>query len=376
MNDEMRVKNGVTIAKRRLARMRSRALATSAVLFVASWANAQTGNQQAPQPAQANAPAARAPIKEADYIPVSASVPFVSFSPVVMKVPGRQVDLQMRVSAPATGSKLPILLLSHGQGYSNYVSSLRGYNPLVDFYASHGFVVIQPTHQDSKSLDLPPNGPEGMIWWRSRATDMHFILDHLDEIERTVPGLTGRLDRSRVVAVGHSAGGHTVQLLAGMRPTDPNDGKKANLTDPRVKAVVMIGARGGDTDLGPFVVQHLPIAQKVDFSEMKTPALVVAGDRDLIPIFSPRVSWRADAYPLSPGPKCLLTMFGATHSYGGIAQYDAAETSDENPERVSVLQRLSWAYLRSVLYPGDTSWEKASAALNSKSDPMGSVECK
>ena len=48
----------------------------------------------------------------------SAPTPVLSVSPVVLPVPGRAVDLQVRVSAPVTGSELPILLLSHGHGPS------------------------------------------------------------------------------------------------------------------------------------------------------------------------------------------------------------------------------------------------------------------
>ena len=150
----------------------------------------------------------------------SAPNPVVNFSPVVLPVPGRHVDLQMKVSAPATGTNLPILLFSHGHGRSNFLSSLHGYGPLVDFYAAQGFVVIQPTHQSSKTLSLDANGPKGALFWHSKATDMHFILDHLDQIEATVPGLSGRLDRDRIAAVGHSMGGHTVCMLAGMRVTE------------------------------------------------------------------------------------------------------------------------------------------------------------
>ncbi len=65
---------------------------------------------------------------------------------------------------------------------------------------------------------------------------------------------------------------------------------------------------------------------------MTTSALVVAGDKDVNPMFSDRVAWRADAYVLSPGPKCLLTLFGAEHILGGVSGYDAAETTDESPE--------------------------------------------
>ncbi|WP_158277981.1 hypothetical protein [Caulobacter endophyticus] len=42
------------------------------------------------------------------------------------------------------------MLLSHGHGPSNYIPSKDGYGPLVNFYAERGFVVIQPTHLNSK----------------------------------------------------------------------------------------------------------------------------------------------------------------------------------------------------------------------------------
>ena len=42
----------------------------------------------------------------------------------MLPAPGRAVDLQVRVSAPVTGSELPILLLSHGHGPSNHFDVL------------------------------------------------------------------------------------------------------------------------------------------------------------------------------------------------------------------------------------------------------------
>ena len=93
--------------------------------------------------------------------PVSSPTPVLSVSPVVLPAPGRAVDLQVRVSAPVTGSDLPVILLSHGQGYSNHLSSLNGYAPLANFWAAHGFVVIQPTHLSSRTLSLDPDDPRG-----------------------------------------------------------------------------------------------------------------------------------------------------------------------------------------------------------------------
>jgi hypothetical protein len=77
----------------------------------------------------------------------------------------------------------------------------------------------------------------------------------------------------------------------------------------------------------------------MDFSKMSTPALVVAGDKDTSSHLTARgAGWHADPYFLFPGPKSLLTLFGAEHGLGGVAGYDAAETTDENPERVAAVQ--------------------------------------
>jgi predicted dienelactone hydrolase len=308
---------------------------------------------------------------------VSAPTPVLSFSPVVLSAPGRAVDLQVRVSAPVTGSELPIILLSHGHGLSNNLSSLNGYAPLANFWAAHGFVVIQPTHLDSKTLSLNPDDPEAPLYWRSRAKDMKRILDQLDVIEAAVPQLPGRLDRSKVAVAGHSLGGQTASLLLGARLTDPHDGTEVNLAEPRIKAGVLLAAPGRGDALSEFAAENYSFFSTMDFSEMTTPALVVAGDKDTSPhltVAGP--DWHADPYFLSPGPKSLLTLFDAEHGLGGISGYDVAETTDENPERVAAVQRLTWAYLRTQLYPGDSAWQAARDALTAGPDPLGRVESK
>ncbi|OUC99976.1 alpha/beta hydrolase family protein [Streptosporangium minutum] len=304
--------------------------------------------------------------------------PVLSVRPVVLPAPGRAVDLEVRVSAPVTGSELPVILLSHGQGYSNNLSSLNGYAPLADFWAAHGFVVIQPTHLSSTTLSLDPGTPGAPLYWRSRAEDMKRILDQFDVIEAAVPQLLGRLDRSKVAVAGHSMGGHTASLLLGARLTDPQDGTEVNLAEPRIKAGVLLAApgRGGDA-LTESVAESLPFLLTTDFSEMTTPALVVAGDKDISAHLTVRgPDWHADPYFLSPGPKSLLTLFGAEHGLGGVSGYDVAETTDESPARVSVVQRLTWAYLRAELYPGDPAWQAACDALTAGPDPLGQVESK
>lgn len=314
------------------------------------------------------------PFTEAAGIPVSDAVPFTSFTPVVLPVPGRPVDLEFKVSAPATGDNLPVILFSHGHGGTNFLASLRGYGPLCDFWAAHGFVVIQPTHLDAMELGLRDEHPDGPLFWRARVEDMHHILDHLEQIEATVLGLKGRLDRSRIAAVGHSLGGITAGLLCGQRFTQ--DGQEVDLTDTRVKVGVLMGAPGrGEFFDGSFVDKY-PIMGTTDFKKMATPALIVAGENDANPAFSTHTDWRADAYYLSPAPKSLLMVYRAEHILGGISGYDASETTDENPERVAAVRALTWAYLRTALYSGDSSWTAATAALKGFSNPIARVESK
>jgi pimeloyl-ACP methyl ester carboxylesterase len=305
-----------------------------------------------------------------------APTPVLSVSPVVLSAPGRAVDLQVRVSAPLTGGELPILLLSHGHGPSNHLSSLHGYAPLADYYAAHGFVVIQPTHLDSKTLPFrDADDPDAPLYWRARAEDMKRILDQLDAIE--VAGLAARMDRSRVAVVGHSMGGHTASVLLGARHKGLHDGAEVNLAEPRIKAGVLLAAPGRGDALSKYAAEHYPFFSTIDFSRMTTPALVVAGDKDGSPHLTVAgAGWHADPYLLSPGPKSLLTLHGGEHGLGGVSGYDVAETTDENPERVAAVQLLTWAYLRSELYPGDRAWPAACAALKDSPHPLGRVESK
>ncbi|MEU6408114.1 chlorophyllase [Microbispora sp. NPDC046933] len=301
-----------------------------------------------------------------------AATPIVSVKPIVLPAPERGEDLHVRVSAPVAGRDLPIILFAHGFG-----SHLDGYAPLTDYWAAHGFVVIQATHLDSKRLNLSADDPRKPQMWRFRVADMKRILDELDVLEAAVPGLAGRLDRGRVVAAGHSFGGQTAAILVGLRVIDPRTGIAEDLSDPRIKAGILLATAGkGGDDLTPFARENLPWLRDQDFSHITTPALVVVGDKDELPLSTRGADWTADPYTLSPGGKSLLTLFGAQHSLGGIAGYEAAETTDENPARVALIQQVTLAYLRHVLGIDSSTWAAAQAALADTPHPLGRLESK
>ncbi|MDQ6805875.1 MAG: chlorophyllase, partial [Actinomycetota bacterium] len=134
-------------------------------------------------------------------IPVGTSMSVISVRPVVLPAPGRGDDLQVRVTAPTTGSELPIVVFSHGFG-----ESMDGYAPLAEYWAAHGFAVLQPTHLDSQTLGIAPDDPRTPVIWRFRIEDLTRVLDELDLLEESVPGLAGRLNHDRTAVAGHSWG--------------------------------------------------------------------------------------------------------------------------------------------------------------------------
>ncbi|MEV8227162.1 alpha/beta fold hydrolase [Streptomyces sp. NPDC079167] len=295
----------------------------------------------------------------------------VSVKPLVLSAPQRGEDLHVRISAPTTGTSLPVVLFAHGFG-----SDLDGYAPLVDHWASGGFVVLQATHLDSKRLALAADDPRRPHIWRHRVQDMRHILDELTTLEAAVPGLSGRMDPSRIVAVGHSFGGQTAGILVGLRVTDPHTGAAEDLSDARVMAGIQLATAGkGGDELTPFAHDNLPWLRDQDFSRITAPGLVVAGDKDDLPLSTRGPAWTTDPYSLSHGNKSLLTVHDGEHFLGGISGYQAAETTDENPDRVALVQQVTLAYLRHITGTDHTDWKNAETVL-ACGHPLGRLESK
>lgn len=287
--------------------------------------------------------------------------PLVSVAPLAIPSEGRPVELQVRVTAPMTEHALPVVVLSHGHGPSQYASSLYGYASLANHLAASGFAVLQPTHLDSMTLGLRGvDDPEAPLYWRSRARDVSRVLDHLDVLADALPTVASRLDVTNVGVVGHSMGGHTAGMVLGSRPRDPATGQRVDARDERIRAGVMMAApgRGGDA-LTPDATQHYPVLRDTDFSHMRAPTLVVAGDRDHARHLNViGAAWQTDPYRLAPGPKVLLDVHGGEHSLGGIAGYEVAETTDEDLPRAAMVMRLTAAFLRTQLGIDPGAWAR------------------
>jgi predicted dienelactone hydrolase len=221
----------------------------------------------------------------------------------------RSKDLAVRVTWPKTGGRYPVIVFSHG-----FRGSGDAMGPLVDYWAERGYVVIQPTHEDSIKLmalghlrdALKTTGPNGFGAWQSRVEDCKFLFGALDEIEKKLPEVKGKMDHSKLAMSGHSFGAHTSNLIAGGRMMN------RSFADKRPKAILLISPQGK----GP--------AQNDDsWRDCTRPMMVVSGPEDKTPIDDPRTvhdpTRRQDPYRLSPpGDKYLVWIDGATHNFGGI----------------------------------------------------------
>lgn len=293
----------------------------------------------------------------------------VSVRPVVLPAPARGDDLEVRVSAPTTGEGLPVLLLAHGFG-----GSMRSYDPLVDHWTAAGFVVVQPTFLDSRTLGVGPQDPRYPDVWRTRVEDLVRVLDDLDVVLAAVGGLPERVDADRLAVAGHSWGGQSVGMLLGARVVGSDGLPGDSAADARVRAGVLLATTGtGGADLSPFAAEHFPFMSP-DFSQLRTPTLVVAGDADSSALSTRGPDWFTDVHRLSPGSQALVTLTGGEHSLGGIHGYGASDTTDESPARVDLVRRSTTAFLCTALGLDPRAFDDLVAGAAAGGEPAGRVD--
>lgn len=102
----------------------------------------------------------------------------------------------------------PLVLFSHG-----YAMSPILYSTLVEHYASRGFVVVAPEHNERLTNSL-----DG--FWKAvidRPVDITRSIDRAQKLTAAGGALEGMIDMTRVAVVGHSYGGFTALAAAGAR---------------------------------------------------------------------------------------------------------------------------------------------------------------
>lgn len=296
------------------------------------------------------------------------ATPVISVRPVTLAAPERGDDLQVRITAPAMGTHLPVIVFAHG-----FRQSMTGGDPLVDHWVANGFVVVQPTFLDSATLGLTPADPRYSTIWKTRIDDLERVIDDLDIIIAAVPGLLGRVDAERLAVAGHSWGGQSVGMLLGARVIGADGQPGEDRTDRRVKAGVLLATTGVSRgDLSPFAQENFAFMSP-DFTQLNTPSIVIAGDQDQSLLSTRGPDWFTDVYHYSPGAQHLVTLHGGEHSLGGIQDYASTATTDESPERVDLVRRATTAFLQTTLGITETAWSDMAAK---PTEPIGHIDSK
>jgi len=308
---------------------------------------------------------------------------------IVLHDDARQKDLEITVRYPQTDlsstERFPLVIFSHGAG-----GSRDAFADLTTHWASHGYVVILPTHADS--IELRRRHGEDLsrlqgnldslltdVKPMDRLADVAFLLNSLDRIEaltglRTADGKQ-RVDRDRIGMAGHSAGALTTQIAFGVkvRTMQPGGMQPRSYGDARIKAAILISGQGTTNRL--FTADS--------WNDLSKPMMVITGSKDVAPIGRETPSSRREPFERAkPGNKYLLFIEGATHSSyqgkGRALQLDRDAPGDEALTMItSVTASATLAFLDAYLKDeGSAKAYLASDALTVFSRKQATLEQK
>src|SRR5262245_11285152 len=216
----------------------------------------------------------------------------------------RNKTLQLRITFPRDGGPFPVIVFSHGA-----FGSKDNYKVLTEFWAGHGYVTIQPTHSDSRTLGTRIGDPRAFRDWQSRPADVSFVIDSFDEIAAKAPVLKGKLDPQRIGVGGHSFGAGTAQLVGGAKAFVQPERREKSFEDNRVSAILLMSAQGP----GEMLTER-------SWERFSKPMLVMSGSEDGPTRTGQPAVWRKKPYELAPpGDKYLFWVEGLDHGFGGIS---------------------------------------------------------
>ena len=307
-------------------------------------------------------PAAEPPSFQPSYGNDMGSSPVGVIPSAMVHDGGRNKDLEVSIEYPTRGAgPFPIIIFSPGYGGSSH-----GYEGLISYWTSYGYVCVRPVHADAGALgdtmrdllamrrdDRPnatqrrrdrtrvdaeaqakprPNLAEA-IWdkerepqWRDRVRDVTLIIDSLGDLEKSYPELAGKMDHARIGVGGHSYGAFTAMLTAGTKTFSQTP---LALGDRRVKAIVAMSPQGIAANRG---------LTADSWRDLHVPAMFMTGTRDFGATESEGPDWRRAAYEnAAAGDKFFVLIRGANHmTFTGIAS-GLGEQFDANRRQAPVI---------------------------------------
>ncbi len=227
----------------------------------------------APAPAPAAAPERDLAVSSTTVDLVDASRPTVSRGRTVASTR----TLTTTVTYPTAGGPYPLIVFAHG-----YQLGPANYHQIINAIAAGGYVVAAPSFPLADAAVAGSNLDRGDI--PNQSGDLSFVITQLGGSAGSSGVLAGKIDASRVGAVGHSDGADTVLDL----------GYYPGRSDARVRAIAALSpdamtGPGGSVGSAPLLLSH--------------------GDHDSIVPYGNATSVFAQVHV----PRIFLTLIGGDH---------------------------------------------------------------
>jgi len=221
----------------------------------------------------------------------------------------RHRAIPVKVYFPRSAEPAPIILFSHGIG-----SSIDSCAYLANAWTAQGFVCVFVQHPGSdeniwkgkvRILNEFKGAFEQNWSSRTRAKDLHFVLNCLEQIVQSNPQIAARMDMDRIGVGGIDLGALAALLLAGQIPPDHG----TSLHDPRVKAVLAMSPP----------VHPMNIGYREMYQPISASALVITGTNDDGIVGQTKASQRRIPFDaMGQNQRYLITLEGGDHRmYGG-----------------------------------------------------------
>lgn len=181
--------------------------------------------------------------------PADAFGPFTGYS--LSGIATLNSDLAHEGAPVSSAGGRPLVIFSHGSG-GIAIQSVH----LMEQLASHGFVVVAPSHTGNTQADstaVPPTSVSNAQALLDRVPDVTFVIDHMLALDGTIGDpFEGRIDETKIGVAGHSFGGFTALAVKG--------GYQGIPPDARVGAIMPIAPSAStmsDAELGNVAVPTL-----------------------------------------------------------------------------------------------------------------------
>ena len=266
---------------------------------------------------------------------------------IELAAPSRDRIVPARVSYPKEVGPFPLVVFSHGA-----LCTGDGYVRLADHWASHGYVVLLPTHLGAGSAGRP-GADEASLIFQSQIADMSSLLDALPVIESEFEELHGVIDATRIAAAGHSMGALVATIVSGLPVLEPG-GRQASYADERFDVALLLSGPG-----------PLPIIPDNAWNDVYLPTFVSTGTRDHANRGGSGATWkwRLGAYERTPGGnKHALIIDEADHFIGGLICDERGEGPPDH-EALTIVQSSSTAFLDAYLKEDSAAMAYLNGAL-------------